>query len=218
VIAALIFTYYPTPSRCTAGGCALITKLTPGCSYLPEVILDPSLPVPTAQPYLVGFQESDGSGPPFCGAVWYAYRYVTPSGGYSPLSPWSGTNPTDPTATPLGISAGASVLPCPSGPPPSGGCSSWGIPSSQSTCSANAPLLGILSPIPSLPQGSFVNVHRQDGSTFSFSSEGDIIGQFQVFQTGAGMAGSPSPVYGLFHDAAPYTNPDPKNQATNCCN
>lgn len=216
VTAALILTFYPTPSKCTAGGCIGITQLKPGCSYQPEVYADSSLPTPTGQPALGGFIVSPNSGPPFCGGVWYAYRFVTPDGGYSPLSPWSGSNPLDPSAPPLAITAGSSTLPCaPATATGSSGptqCTSWGI-SPSATCQANAPLIVLTSPLPSLPQGTWVNVHRQSSQTFDPTSEGDLIG----FMTQGGLSGTPTTVYAFFHDALPFTNPDPNSQESNCC-
>lgn len=206
VVSGIIFHYMPAPRRCNPGGC-LSSPNSPGCSYQPEIAPDSTLPVPVDQPYLGGFGSSTGGGPPFCSGVWYAYRYVSPVGGYSPLSPWSGTNPTSPSLPPLPIYAGSSNLPC---PPTTSGCQDWGI-TPQGTCSANVPMIVLTSPIPSLPPGTVLNIHRQSGPTFDPSSEGQIIGKFYA----SGLTNKPSMVSTYFYDVG--NNPDPRSVATSCC-
>lgn len=205
VVAGVIYHYLPTPKKCDPGGCLGITGPTPGCTYLPETAPDGSLPTPQSQPYLGGFKSVPNAGPPFCTGVWYAYRYVTPLGGYSPLSQWTGYNPDEPSLPPLPIYGGSQNLPC-----APGGCEAWGIAPS-STCSANAPEIIISGTIPSLPSGTFLNVHRQSGQVFDPTSEGDIVGSFNL----GPQQGTPIPVIGFFVDVL--DNPDPKSQLTNCC-
>lgn len=206
VVAGIIFHYMPTPQKCDPGGC-ITSKNSPGCSYQPEISPDPTLPVPTAQPYLGGFGSSPGGGPPFCSGVWYAYRYVTPSGGFSPLSPWTGSSLSNPSLPPLPIYAGSTTLPC---PPTPLGCQDWGI-TPQNTCSSNIPMIVLISPLPNLPQGTVLNVHRQSGPIFDPTSEGTIVGKFY----GSGLGNKPLPVTTYFYDAV--NNPDPHSVATNCC-
>lgn len=184
--------------------------VSPGCSYQPELAPDPSLPSPTAQPYLGGFGNTPGGGPPFCAGVWYAYRYVTSQGGYSPLSPWSGTT-NNPNLPPLPIYGGSSNLPCPStnGPSPSG-CEAWGI-TPQNTCSSNVPMIVLIEALPILPSGTVLNVHRQSGQVFDPTSEGTIVGKFY----GVGLNNKPTLVSTYFYDAV--SNPDPNSVATSCC-
>lgn len=207
VVAGVIFHVIPLPSKCNPGGC-ITNPGAPGCGGpITEVTPDSSLPTPSAQPYLGDFTFAQGSGPPFCGGVWYAYRYVTSTGGYSPLSPWSGTNPADPSSTPLAIYSGFTNLPC-----PVGGCVAWGITPSD-TCTANNPLIVLTDTLPSLPSGTVLNVHRQF-LTFDPTSEGDLIG---AMITQGGRANTPVPVTAWFNDINPATNPDPQSQQTNCC-
>lgn len=202
-----IIKFTKPPRMCNPSGC--IGQSGPGCGFATEVYLDPSIPTPTDQPYLAGFQTSQSGGPPFCQPVWYSYRYVMPDGGYSGLSNWSGSLPGF-DGPPLGIYAGSSSLDqtCPPSP---GGCSAWGIPSGTSTCTSNAPLLVLLEQIPSLPQGSFLNVHRQTGTAFDPLSEGTIVGSFLL----ASRAGTPLPVTAWFLDTA--NNPNPNSLTENCC-
>ena len=195
----------PTPKKCDPGGCLNAKGPTPGCTYLPEVAPDPTLPVPKMQPYLGSFTNMANAGPPFCTGVWYAYRYVTPDGGYSPLSSWSGTDPTNPKAPPSPIYGGYSNLPC-----PPGGCGKWGVIPSA-TCTANAPEMVLIGSIPNLPDGTFLNVHRQSGAQFVPGDEGEIVGSFNV----GPQQGFPEAIVAFFVDVM--DNPDPKSMVGTCC-
>jgi hypothetical protein len=214
IIAGVIFHAVPLPSKCNPGGC-ITNPHAPGCGgSVSEIAPDPSLPAPTAQPYLGGFTAVQGGGPPFCGGVWYAYRYVTTAGGYSPLSPWSGSNPANPSLPPLPIYGGSANLPC-----PAGGCAAWGI-TPTGTCQANNPTIILTDALPSLPPGITLNVHRQSGVTFDPTSEGIIIGAMLAKANswnGACSGVCPAPVMAFFIDGNPTNNPAPNSIQTNCC-
>jgi hypothetical protein len=205
VVAGVIYHYIPAPKKCSGIGPCVPG---PGCTYMTEIQPDPSLPTPSSQPYLGGFATVYGAGPPFCGGVWYAYRYVTSVGGYSPLSQWTGYNPQNPTS-PLPIYTGASSLPC-----PPQGCEAWNVPLGNNDCTGNSPIIVLLDPLPSLPSGTYINIHRQSGQAFSASSEGEIVGSMWVCATGTCVRG-PVSVSAFFQDSE--NNPDPNSQTKSCC-
>lgn len=210
------------PEECNGqAGCSLAKKKAPYmteppgmCLWVKETFYDKNIPAPTPQIYLGGFEYSQGSGPPFCSPVWYAYRYVKNSDGrYGPLSKWSGYNPKNPDAVPAAIFAGANsnLLPCAplNGAAPS--CSTLGIPpntcGNSSSPGFNLPTVVLVEPIggdgidPRFGQpdaqenGYTLNVHRQTGTGFDDKgrpqgfdpkSEGVIVGSFLLIPSGGG--------------------------------
>ena len=180
----------PYPSSCKVG-CGLAPPYLngPQCLSVIETTLDPTIPAPTPIPYMVGFNQSSGLGPPYCYPVWYAYRYVRNSDGqYGPMSPWTGGGN-------VAIYAGAATLPC-----PPQGCAAFNVPVGTSTCTFNEPMIGILQ-APSVPvnsaDGYTLNVHRQLGriqhgqaTGFDPTSEGDIVGSINVIPGNNGITGS----------------------------
>ena len=177
------------PAKCQFG-CALAPSFMNGplCLSVKETNFDATIVKPSPQPYLGGFNDSAGAGPPFCEPVWYAFRYVRNiDGEYGPLSNWSGSSgPTD--LDPQPIYSGASTLPC-----AAPGCSAWGITLGNDTCTYNQPTIVLTGPLDfdvnfGQLNGYTLNVHRQvgyvgrDGIVHGFDSrsEGDIVGSFLV--------------------------------------
>ena len=216
--AAFFLFFFKIPSECNFG-CASAPSFMngPQCLSVVEKYSDPSIPTPSQnlQPYLSEFIYAEGEGAPFCAPVWYAFRYVRNSdGGYSTMGPWSGA-----------VYSGSENLPwypgfSPSGTPAAPSGTSFSAPSG--TCNANQPTVILTSPINS-PGGQFdslsgysLNVHRQIGSIdangnvtgFDPSSEGDVVGVFEVFP---GLNGATA----TFVDAV--FNPSPNSTATRCC-
>jgi hypothetical protein len=191
------------PSPECAYGCPLSPSWqqgTPNCLSVKETTFDSSIPTPNQIPYLTEFKFVDGSPPqyPFCNPAWYAFRYVrNKDGAYGPLSGWSGTDSSNPTATPMAIYSCATELPCfPDGKNSS--CSAQGITPGPATTSFNTPVIGLGSPITDIDvlksatiDGYSLNVHRQvgyldgDGNVKDFdpNSEGDIVGMFYPYPT-----------------------------------
>lgn len=142
----------------------------PNCWWVNERYADSTIPAPTQQVYLGAFSEDPSlPGGPLCTPMWYAFRYVRISdGGYSSLSPWSGT-----------IYAGAPTLPC----APSGSCGQG-----SNTCTFNRPTLVTIETLPfTVADGYLLNLHRQTG-TFDPNSEGQIVGNLILVPSSLGTS------------------------------
>jgi hypothetical protein len=188
------------PSPECAYGCGIAKDRAPwqngpDCLSVKETTFDSSIPTPTQIPYLTQFKFVDDSPPqwPFCNPAWYAFRYVrNKDGAYGPLSGWTGTDSSNPTATPMAIYSCATELPCfPNGKTDS--CGKIGITPGPATTSFNTPVIALGSPITNIDvlksysiDGYSLNIHRQvgyldgDGKVKDFDpkSEGEIVGMF----------------------------------------
>lgn len=196
----------------------------PDCLSVKETVPDSSIPMPSQIPYLSNFRFSPGAGYAFCNPAWYAFRYVRNSdGAYGPLSEWSGTDPTNPSGTPLAIYACATKLPCvPSvGGDPSSSCAAAGISVGAATTTFNAPTIALVKPPDidtkfSTPDGYTMNVHRQigyiDGNgnvvDFDPKSEGKVVGFF--------IENPGSPRNGLYATLYDVAFPSDSNQESSC--
>lgn len=200
----------------------------PNCLSVKEIFLDPTIPIPTPNIYLSKFYKSEGSGPPLCSPMWYAFRYVrNRDGAYGPLSKWSGSDSANlkdqnfafAREIPLPIYSGSDNLPC---LPP--GCENNQIPYGSETCSFNQIALSILGKLdldtrygdPDAGQNGYtLNVHRQVGiirngviTGFNPDGEGEIVGSFLI------LPESKKNITGTFFDIQ---NPNVTNRST-CCN
>jgi hypothetical protein len=154
----------PSPGNCDYIKASDPTaKWNNDCSYIQELILDPSMTTPSTPLYLEKFTASPSLGRPWGVNVWYKYKYVNKkTGGFSKSSPW--------TTTP--IFSGSTKLPC----DPTKSC-----PSGSDTCKANLPQLRLNNIAYPLGSDILVNVHRyvtslNDTAKPTDSVDGVIVG------------------------------------------
>ena len=136
------------------------TKWSDDCTYIKELVYDPTLKTPQKEMYLSRFIEASALGPPLGANVWYRYRFVRDdTGGYSDFSPW--------TKSP--IIAGSTMLPC-----KGGDCSNINKHGADS-CHSNLIQLGIDELEYTMLNGIYANVHRAYKITSDASPPSDTI-------------------------------------------